>query len=830
MAVGVSVDAGAAAGPGRAGSFTASRLVFARGAGWGGWQPRAIAAATANPRDREPRSLGVGMFGAQRIRGSVLSCLAMPRDPRRSLAPLSLLLPLAFACAANTPYPTVEPDLALDSVVLYRNGVGYFERRGNVDGDTLTLRVRKDQVDDLLKSLTVVDQDGQAVSVSMPLDAGAWASKALAILGPGRGSLASVLDAMRGTDVSLSMTNYDTVRGRIVMVERIINEPDPNAHGNARGGMPATPDQTIDHRVTLLEGDKMRTVRLSRINGVKIRNGDLALQLHRNLDATAGEGMFEQVDVDLRLVGARRHRVLVSYVVSAPMWKPTYRVVLPEAGNGKALLQGWAVVDNLSGEDWREVNLSLTSGAPIAFRYDLHTPRDVPRPDLTGSAVNKRARVSLGETSFEDDEMEPESEKVGGWADAAMDGDMAGGFAGEEVAAAEAKPRPKRRGVSSHSNAPSSGYGGPGGMPASAPPAPPAEPQPSVDFDSLQRSTAASARAKQVTGLTRMDLPERVTVPDGTSTMVALVNSSVEAEQTFLYKPGGGGYGYESNPYRVVRFNNASDFVLEPGPIAIYSGGSFVGEGLSEAVGAKASVTIPFAVEPGIMVSSRRDAAGQELKLVRIVRGVLEAESFFRNTTTYEVKLQGTAKADRVYVRHPKYGGNYQLSPRPEGTEDLVNAYLIPVPVKGKRGELAVVEETPSKTSLSIWDGRAIQLLEVALASSEFSAADRGRLQPLVDARRAIGRIDTEIDGLRRQQSELDARARETRANLEAIKKDPAAGNLRRKLGGRLDEFTKEADAMGRKIVELNSKRLEKKIELEDALADFDLRPAKPKG
>jgi len=111
--------------------------------------------------------------------------------------------------------------------------------------------------------------------------------------------------------------------------------------------------------------------------------------------------MFQQVEVEIRLAGAAHHDLVVSYVVAAPMWKPTYRVVLPEVGaRTPALLQGWAVVDNTTGEQWERVAMSLTSGAPIAFRYDLHTPRDVPRSDLTEAGVRKQAAVAIGETSY----------------------------------------------------------------------------------------------------------------------------------------------------------------------------------------------------------------------------------------------------------------------------------------------------------------------------------------------------------------------------------------------------------------------------------------------
>ncbi|MFV8751022.1 hypothetical protein ACNOYE_10795 [Nannocystaceae bacterium ST9] len=750
-------------------------------------------------------------------------------------------------CAGRRPLPTVD-DLDLDTVVLYRNGIGYFERHGKVDEDVLRLKVRKDQVNDLLKSLTVVDEDGQAVSVSMPLDPSSWANAAMAVLAPGQGSLAQVLDALRGSDITIKSHGGRVVRGRVVMVERTINEPDPTM-ADRGGSMPAPAGESLDWKVTLVSGGRMHVVRLSKIAGISLHDGDLAMQLDRSLDASAGEGMFEQVELEIRLAGARSHDLTVSYVVASPMWKPTYRVVLPEEGEqkGKALLQGWAVVDNISGEDWSEVSLSLTSGAPIAFQYDLHTPRSVPRSDMTESGVDKQAAVAFGEASWGDEEQErAEAEKAAEAynydyeADVAaydeyypMEESVADGNARSGGAVAtrddkskakkpkDAKPDPRRI------TAPS------GGMPA--PSAAQAQSGlmdgPSLDLESLRRSTMASARSQRISGLTRVDITVPVTVPDGTSTMVALINESIAAEETFLYRPGGAGYGYETNPYRVVRFTNSTDYVLEPGPIAIYSGGSFVGEGLSEAVGAGTSVTIPFAVEPTIMVTSSTQYSGQEMKLTRIVRGVLEVESFYQSTTTYDVRGQSKDKAYQVLIRHPRAGDNYELAKRPEGTEDLEGAWLIPVKMaaNAKTGSLALVEQTPSTLTLQIWDSQATDLLVKFLEGNNLPADARAKLQPIIDLRREIGKIDTEVDGLRRQQYELEDRAEQTRLNLDAIKKDPKAGDLRSKLNKRLEEFSSDADALGRKIVELESKRLEQKIELEDLLVDIDLRaPATP--
>jgi len=706
----------------------------------------------------------------------------------RRLAPFILVLAmLGSACASSREALAVaQTGLELEHVVLYRNGVGYFERMGEVDGDRLRLKVRRDQVNDLLKSLTVVDRrDGQAVSVSMPLDPQTWANAALSNLGPGHGSLATVLDQLRGTEVMLE-TVHGRMRGRIVMVEAIETETER------------------DHKLTLLDDRELRTAKLSQIRDITLQDGDLAMQLHRRLDGSAGEGMFQQIDVEVRLVGATSHDLVVSYVVAAPMWKPTYRVVLPEHGQGPALLQAWAVVDNTSGEDWDQVSMSLTAGEPIVFAYDLHTPRQVERDDLTEAGVRKRAHAAMGETTYAPSPGEPSN---------SMEADR---MEADRMVAEESADEAWGGGMA---------RGAVGGPSAVAPPPPPVAP--ALTFEALQRSTGAHARAHSVSGQSRYDLGERVTVPNGSSTLVAIVNETIAAEETFLYRPGGAGTGYEANPYRVVRFRNTTPFVLEPGPISIYSSGSFVGEGMSEAVSTQASATIPFAVEPSLIVSSQVQHDGEEMRLLRLVRGVLEVETFARVRTIWSVVGPKQERPIVVLARHGKSGSNYTLVDPPESIETLPDAYLVPVRVAagGTSGQVELVEQTPSHTTLSIWDGRATTMLEQVLVASGTTAATRQQLQPIVDLRQSIGRIDTQIDGLQRQQVELDARAAQMRANLEAIKKDPAANDLRETLSQRLEDFSKQGDELARKIVELQSTRLEQRIALEDQLQGLDLRP-----
>ena len=737
------------------------------------------------------------------------------------IAGLFSLSMLVFGCTqqGRAQFPSVSP-LGLSRVVLYRNGVGYFERSGEIDGDLLRIKVRKDQVNDLLKSLTIVDrQTGRAVSVSMPLDPETWANAALATLAPGRGSLAEVLDMLRGADVVLD-TVGGSLQGRIVMVEAIEDEPDPAMPRPARGESTAL---GRDHKVTLMDGNELRIVLLSKVRGVTLTDGDLAMQFHRRLDATAGEGMFQQVEVAIRLDNADSHDLVVSYVVESPMWKPTYRVVLPEGGKGEALLQAWAVVDNVSGEDWRDVKLALTAGAPIAFRYDLHTPRRVFREDLSETGTARRARVAMGETTFSGDEEAEDAPMPEPVEAAAYDkleemanlrGPM-GGAAGPMAPPPPPKPASRARR--------STGKKGDEGYYERDDDGAPAEDSRAITLEGLRRSTLAQARASQASGLTRFDIHDPVTVPDGSATMVAIVNQAVQGEEAFLYDPrGGGGSGYENNPYRVVRFKNTTPFVLEPGPISIYSGGSFVGEGISQVVGAKTSATIPFAVEPGIMVTRETPSIPQELKLLKVVRGVFHVSRFHRVKTIWQVKAQTKNDGFKILIRHPKYGVGYTLKDPPAGMEELPDAFLVPIEVAAgkKTGSVELVEQTPAQTTVGIWDSGFLEMIERAMVAEGLSPAERQKLQPIVDLRRQIGKIDSEMDSLRRREDVLNRRIEQHRNNLRRLKdmKGAEAERMRQERAVQLEAFTREGDGIAREILTLEEKREQKVIELEDKL------------
>lgn len=285
-------------------------------------------------------------------------------------AGLTLVCAMLLAAGCTGGVQETRDDLQVTRVVLYQNGVGYFERRGKFQGKELKLRVRPDQINDMLTSLTVLDlrSDSGVGSVSLPVEKSS--SMVLGELPPqvrDQGGLQGVLQAFRGANIEVSRRGGGGISGQVVGVEPV---------AFADSGLPSS------WRLTLLTADDdLVPVALDAIDEIHIGDKTLAVGLGKALDVALGEGDWKPTELAVRFASEEEHDVLMSYVVAMPTWKPAYRLIFGE--EGKARLQGWAVIDNVSGEDWNNVQLSLTAGAPISFIVDLHTPRLPTRPDLT---------------------------------------------------------------------------------------------------------------------------------------------------------------------------------------------------------------------------------------------------------------------------------------------------------------------------------------------------------------------------------------------------------------------------------------------------------------
>jgi hypothetical protein len=620
-------------------------------------------------------------------------------------------------------------------VVVYRNGVGYFERAGMVDGDTVQFRMRQRMVGDFLATLAIVERGGSTVhAASFPLDV-------------------SKDDA---------------------------SAPDPQFMRMLDAWQ--HPEHALDARNS--GRDKLR-------------------------------------DVILRLDG-KQHDLAVGYVAATPVWRPSYRIVVQDGG---ADLQAWGIVENLSGEDWKDVDLSLVAGAPLAFESTLGDPVTPARPVVTDSG-EVIAAVPEGVTSLNEREggavnrVGPAAEPAAPApppADAELDEEKS------QVASASAfggRASPKKSAAQR-----------PGSMPSPAP----VMAAPAYDkndaLEDLRRNGLSAPRAMSAlaavaveSGSTRYQIPVRVTIPDASATMVLLINQRVAGEAVFLFSPDGGVPDSASHPFRVARFSNDTPGLLERGPIAVFEKGAFLGQGMLDPLPPHATATVPFALERSLAVDSERTNLELGARLFKIEAGELVIERDSVTRTLYKIKNGGMSNA-KLLVRHPRLGGARLYKP-PAGTEDNLGtgSALIPIQVQASgRAELTVEERQPSQETTDWLSPLADEAVRGYLTDARSDHAIVSALGLAWAQREALKKAVDERDALTQSQAELEKSARETRLSLEAIEKNKQAADLRAKLTARLADVTSRLDQITKQLVEVNMRASELGVRFRDGIRDVHL-------
>ncbi len=671
-----------------------------------------------------------------------------PPDVRR----LALSLALAACGPSSTPQagPHDASELPVTRVVLFQNGVGYFERRGTVDGDRVVIQVRPEQLNDLLTSLTIVDQSGgRAVSVGLPLEkTGAQQLAELPEQVQQAGGLLAVLAAFRGARVAIDGEEGE-IAGRVLGVEQ----------GDA-------------WRVTLKADDGVLHVYpVAAIERVELLDSTLSVGLDKSLDVALGEARWKPLALDIRLAGAKSHDLTISYVLPMPVWKPAYRVVL---GDGKPLLQGWAVVDNISGEDWRSVSLSLVAGMPISFIYDLHSPQFVARADLTSRRTSRAPTPVVERPAYE--VPAPAATAAPGMAPAPP---PSAPSAGSGTRTSKKKMAAEAYGGDSRS-------------------------EDSYALDrALEEQLPPSARGESVGALFRYDLTDGVDVPDRSSTMVAIVNSRVTGKEGVLFRPG------EAQAYRVVAFTNETGSTLETGPVAIYSGGTFVGEGFLERLDPGALSFVNYALEGRVRLDTQSDNREEGFRLVRIVDGLIETTAQSVRRTTYKVENK-YPEAVTAFVKAQKLGGDWSLVKQPAGTMATADAFYFPVsaPPSG-RAELAVEWQTPIKKQIAIDTEVSTSVLKLYLGSGKASPAVTASIEQILSVKGRMSAIATEDRELSKQHSALSTDQQRVRDNLELLRKSGGNKPLQQELFEKLSKLETELGRLSGRLVRLSEERAE---------------------
>ncbi|MDR1513216.1 MAG: DUF4139 domain-containing protein, partial [Propionibacteriaceae bacterium] len=506
-------------------------------------------------------------------------------------------------------------DLPLRRVALFSSGVGHFEHRGEAVGDVLvSLPFRADDVSDALKSLLVLDPESTMPTVTYPaedtLQATLSSLKPDLTRNPGLGKL---LNAVRGAEVEVT-TGSGPLAGRVLGVER-------------RAGGDAGPAAFV----SLWAAGAVQVVPVADILSYRLLADDLAADVERALDLLLGAATsrLRHLDVHLPADGARE--ITLTYVTGAPVWKAAYRLDLTDS---PAFLQGWAVVDNTSDTDWRDVELSLFVGRPSSFRQPLYEPLHVTRRELP-LAVAEAAAVRVHGAAYDT------AERLAGPADQGPEAVQVRGMASRDVRLLGALPA------------------APGALP------------PARGGARLARPALATAAARPAGEQFALTFPHPVTLDRHRSAMLPLVQGDVAARKLSIFQGQSVGDGDEANPALGVELVNDLGSPLPAGPITVFDSGLYAGDALWDFVPADGKRLLSYGDDLAVR-GSKTTRLDEAVVTATAALGVLRMGTEHRSRTEYRFANEA-AKARLLLVEHPRVADAELVEPaRPlEVTADL---------------------------------------------------------------------------------------------------------------------------------------------------------------
>ena len=681
------------------------------------------------------------------------------RLPFRAPALAGLLCVLA----AGTPAVTAQPaaDVPVERVILFTSGVGYFEHGGRISGDAeVTLQFDEAALNDVLKSLLVEDPQGRVAGVLYPSQAPIERTlRSFAIDLSGAPDLAAILAQARGAEVSVE-TSGGTVRGTILAVG---SEP------------PAAPGQAGARTLTLLTAGGLVTVRLDEARRIAFTEAGLQAEIDGALAALAEARGGQRRPVRIQFRGGAARRVRVGYVVEAPVWKTSYRLVLPAEGEQAGTLQGWALVENPTESDWTGVDLTLVSGRPVSFVTDLYTPRYVARPVVTlpDDAVTQPRTYDEGSPPPPPSAPPPaasaaDSESMPGRGVASTVA-LQGGVVGME----RSRDLDIRGGRAD-------------------------EAQYSVDGVRIDPTAGfqTAATAGDFGELFAYRLPD-VTLPRRASAMLPIVAEGVEAERLSVYSGTSG-----RHPMRGVRLRNTTGANLRGGPMTVLDEG-YAGDALLPDLPAGVQRLLTFAVDQDVLVDpfALPNAPGR-VETATLRDGVLTIRRSALTQGGYRIENRG-ARARTVLVERPRQSGARLVEPA-AAEETTPGLYRLRVDVAAGAVDTLVVREAQVlDEQVVLFYESPERLAALARADGELPDGVRRAVERAVADRRALAETEQRIGALQNELAQIEQEKNGIRGNLQAV---DAQSDYARRLLRTLDEQETRIEAIRGERSELEAR------------------------
>lgn len=662
-----------------------------------------------------------------------------------------------------------EASVPLTNLVLFTSGVGFFQHEGTVEGNArMELTFSADQVNDLLKSLVLRDMDGgsiQSVTYSSR-DPITRTLKSFSIDLTANPSLAGLLMQTRGEAVELVLP--DKLTGTIISVER--REEQAGEKGVVAGEF-----------LNLNTQAGIRSVALSQIQGIRFLRREIQDDLAQALQVLSSSHGIEKKTVVLHFTGTGRRRVRIGYILEAPVWKTSYRLVLAEKEGH--LLQGWAMVENTSDTDWKAVTLALVSGRPITFVMDLYQPLYLQRPEvqleLYESLRPKTYQMAMGEPA-------PEAE--------AMDEEMS--FSAKRSEAPSSKSAAAPSMARESARAPSAG--------AAAP----------RDF-AVTQGVSAMAQAGEVGSLFQYAIEKPVSLPRQQSALLPIVNETMGGERYSIYNES----THPKYPLNAIKLKNSGKLHLMQGPITVFDGGTYAGDAQITDLPAGGEQLISYAMDLDTEVEPLQGPTPETLVAVRISRGIFTYTNKHSRERVYNMKNRGT-KARTVLVEHP-FASEWTLVAPKEPLERARNVYRFAVPVAaGKTAKLSVIEERIVEQSVAVTSMQG-STIDFYVKSQVVSRAVKDALARLLVLKQKLADTTDQRNRLETRVREIGADQDRIRANMDRLSQ---SSELYKKYVKTLTDQEEEISRLRDQIAQARDLEAAQKKDVESYILSIDVK------
>ena len=595
-------------------------------------------------------------------------------DPMKKTIAICLVWVLGAAAA----------DLPVRQVILYKHGVGYFERSGQLaPGESARLEFKASEMNDVLKSLTVEEKGGGKISglrydSSLPLNVklGEFPFQ----LQAGQ-PLSAVFDQLKGARLEVKFGN-ETVAGAIV------------------GGrlVPGDDKRPEREQITLLldDGD-LRNFDLGAAAGMRFTDPKLQSQFKDYLAALTAARSQDKRSVYIDSTDSKGREVIAGYMIPTPVWKSSYRLIFGESG--QPVLEGWAIVDNVTGEDWTKVQLSLVSGRPVSFISQLYEPRYISR-QTAELPEDRAARPVVYEGAV--DELKETRDAV------------------RQFAPPMAPVAGRMKSMAT--------------MAAPAPPPPAAAPMPRQEMSS---TVVANAAATAIGDLFEYRITTPVTVRKNESAMLPFLQQKLDARKLLIYSDQ-----TTVNPMNAAEITNATGKTLDGGPITVYDASAYAGEALMETLKQGDKRLISYAVDLGTRITTAFDSKAEVVREIHFRRGVLTSRIAAQETKTYTIK-NVDQKAKTLIIEHPLRPQYTLLNQKP--MEKTPRAYRFEVKLAAGAMEAFPVAEERVYDQTTMISSLTPDVISTYLRNKALSDAGRKQLEQIAAAKRQIAEMDGEI-------------------------------------------------------------------------------------